>query len=128
MITKYGRISRTVCCIGLSGVAACNSQNLVCPTGATVGLTLLVLDATDRRNLEADARVTISSLEINPVSLTGTPKDAVRITISPGRYALNVVAGGYRSVSDTVKLEQSSGTCPSIVPLTKELLLSRTQQ
>ncbi len=127
MRMTYSSVGRTLCCVGLICLAACRSESLVCPTGATIGLTLVVLDATDRRNLEADARVTISSLEVNPVSLTGSPKDAVRITVSPGRYALNVVVGGYRTVSDTVKLEQMGGTCPSVVPLSKEVLMSRTQ-
>lgn len=127
MKTTSRRFGRSLCGAAISVLTACQPEHLVCPAVGVAGLTLTVLDAANRTNLESEARVTISRIGVNSGTLTGSPRNAVRITSQPGSYSIAVTATGYQSVTDTVMLSQSGGQCPSIVPVSKEILLTRVQ-
>ena len=106
-------------------LAACADKVTTCSLVGITGVVLNIFDAADRRNLESVATVTVRALSGEPITLSGTAKDAIRLTSSPGPFAVTVSAPGYRTTYDTVTVGLSGGRCPEVVPTTRQIPLSR---
>lgn len=101
----------TTICVLLSG---CSEPSEVCAGIGTPGFALTVVDAVDRRNLNAEASVTVTDLSNPGHPLTASPSDAGSLAQSAGTYALKVSAPSYLTALDTVRITTTFvGNCPA---------------
>ena len=114
---KFALSSGVVVVSLLVGLYGCTPEDLVCGGVGTPGIVLTVVDATNRRDLNGEAIVTVRELDPPFLSMTGPPSDAIRITVRPLRYELTVSAPLYVTAYDTATVvQQKARGCEVLVP------------
>ena len=107
-------------------LTGCHAEPLVCASTANPGIALTVLDATSRRNLEAEALVSVSRLHPPFETYDNLrPREVGSYSEPAGRYVLRTSAPQYVARVDTVTVKTDDSPCQFTILQRIEIALSR---
>lgn len=109
-----------------STLAGCAPGDITCGSLPTPGVVMTIIDAADRRVLNATAQVAVRQIDGQQLTETGNPIDALQITARPGRFEVTVSVPQYTAVTDTFTVRYvKSGRCEVTSQETETVALFR---